>query len=420
MKLFIAWSGERSKTVALALRKWLPYMFETIEPWVSSTDIAKGTRWAAEISGQLEHSNVGVVCLTPENMENPWLLFESGALVKKVKESRLCTLAIGMQKSAIKGPLSQFQHTELRKTDMLEFVRTLNSARETPRDNIDTLFERLWPDLDADLKKVAGSPREAEQPVKELLKYYRQKATEVKVNVMPPSADLFFNDRLVSTPRPYSIRVNPDADIVNTVSAAAANHFDWHSAISREDLERGTISIKLDNKTATEWERHVPRWLRDRRRYPKNPVLTRAIVTYLCFIEEFDDAVAEAEDALKLAPNWYMSYNAMGYALLTKGDLDDAVYYFRTTAAMNPDNFVGHYNLAAALCRKEEFSECIASLKRILSNQNTLRTFAEAEQDVEKDNDFDNIRSAAKFSGQFNDVLKQIDEAVRKLPSSPD
>ena len=34
MKVFISWSGQRSKTVALAFRDWLPLMFETIEPWM--------------------------------------------------------------------------------------------------------------------------------------------------------------------------------------------------------------------------------------------------------------------------------------------------------------------------------------------------------------------------------------------------
>ena len=418
MKVFIGWSGERSKMVASALRGWLTLMFETIQPWMSSTDIDKGTRWADEISQQLENSDVGIVCITPENMQNPWLLFESGAIVKKVSESLLCTLVIGMQKSAIKGPLSQFQHTEIKEADMLEFVRTLNRAKETPRSDIDVIFRSLWPELKAKLDEVPDRPKEAERPVEELLEYYRAKAIEVEVRVMPQSADLFFNDRLLG-PSPQLIRVNPDAAI-NTVSAAAIHHFDWHSAISEKEIEEGIISIKLEHKQDSDWERHVPRWLRDRRRYPKNPVLTRAIVTYLCFIEEVDDAVAEAEVAIGLAPNWYMSYNAMGFALLKKGDIDAASRYFRITATMNPDSFAGHYNLAAALSLQESFVECIASFKHILDNRRTVSTFEAAAVDVAGDSDFDNIRSHPKFKAQFDDICKQIEEAVSSLSTEPD
>lgn len=418
MKVFISWSGERSKMVASALRGWLTLMFETIQPWMSSTDIGKGTRWADEISRQLENSDVGIVCVTPENMQNPWLLFESGAIVKKVNESLLCTLVIGMQKSAIKGPLSQFQHTEPKEADMLEFVRTLNRAKKTPRSEIDVLFKNLWPELKAKLDKVPDRPSKAEQSVEKSLKYYQEKAIEVEVRVTPQSADLFFNDRLVGQ-SPQSIRVNPDATI-NTVSAAAINYFDWHSPISKEEIERRLISIKLDHKQASDWGRHVPRWLRDRRRYPDNPVLTRAIVTYLCFINEVDDAVAEAEIAVGLAPNWYMSYNAMGFALLKKQDIEAAARYFRITSTMKPDSFAGHYNLAAALSLQKKFAECIVNFKHILNNRRAWITFAEADVDVASDSDFDNIRSDPEFKSQFDKICKQISEAVSSLSSEPD
>ena len=48
MKIFISWSGERSRTVATALRNWLPYIFQDADPWVSSRDINAGSRWEAE------------------------------------------------------------------------------------------------------------------------------------------------------------------------------------------------------------------------------------------------------------------------------------------------------------------------------------------------------------------------------------
>ena len=53
MKVFISWSGTRSKLIATALRKWLPYIMQSVEPWMSDTDINAGARWSREIEKEL-------------------------------------------------------------------------------------------------------------------------------------------------------------------------------------------------------------------------------------------------------------------------------------------------------------------------------------------------------------------------------
>ena len=426
MKVFVGWSGKRSEMLAQALHEWLPLLSESIVPWMSSIDIDKGTHWAAQLSQELESSDVGVVCVTPENITSPWLLFESGAIAKKFGASLVCTLIIGMQKSDIKGPLSQFQHTKLdEKTDMLKFLHTLNRKRTPQRSERDIalLFDTLWPQLKEKLDKIKysqHSDQHTPQQLEQQLAYYRQQATEVELKVSPRSADLFFNDRLLGS-SPRTIRVNRKAEI-NTVSAAAANHFDSHLVINEKHLDEKLISINLEHKLASlppatgtadrDWQTHVPRWLRDRRRYPKNPVLTRAIVTYLCFIGEPDEAVAEAGVALELAPDWYMAHNAMGYALVAKGQVRQAIKYFETTAAMKPDNYLGHYNLAAVFSREGDYPKCIDNLKRILGSDAVLSTFGDAKQDIESDGDFDGIRTDDKFKAQFASVCDQIKEQL--------
>lgn len=82
MKVFLSWSGDRSKAVAEALHSWLPRVLQAVEPWTSFDNIERGARWAPELAQVLEETRFGILCLTPENLLSPWLLFEAGALSK--------------------------------------------------------------------------------------------------------------------------------------------------------------------------------------------------------------------------------------------------------------------------------------------------------------------------------------------------
>jgi hypothetical protein len=78
MRVFISWSGDRSREIADAIRRWLPGVLQAVKPYFSPDDIAKGARWESEISKELSASRLGLLILTPENIEAPWLVFEAG------------------------------------------------------------------------------------------------------------------------------------------------------------------------------------------------------------------------------------------------------------------------------------------------------------------------------------------------------
>lgn len=129
MKVFLSWSGELSHKVALELREWLPFVIQSVEPYVSSEDIDKGSRWSIDIAKELEDSSFGILCVTPQNIDATWLNFEAGALSKAFSTSNVSPFLFGLKPSDLKkSPLLQFQSTLYDKKDLLKLVLSVNNA----------------------------------------------------------------------------------------------------------------------------------------------------------------------------------------------------------------------------------------------------------------------------------------------------
>ncbi len=150
MKVFISWSGRRAERVAEALRDWLPFVIPSIEPWLSSTDIEAGARWNTEIARQLEETKFGIICLTRDSMEAPWVLFEAGALAKSITGAFVCPLLLDLNPTDIRGPLAQFQAITTDKESVWKLVISIYRAmpsRYFEEGRLRVVFDRFWPDL---------------------------------------------------------------------------------------------------------------------------------------------------------------------------------------------------------------------------------------------------------------------------------
>lgn len=158
MKVFISWSGERSKAIADSLRRWFPSVLQAVRPYFSPDDIAKGSRWSPEISKELEASRVGLLIVTPENQEAPWLLFEAGALAKNLDRAKVCPLLFAeMEPTDVKGPLVQFQAAQFSKDEMKRVIKMMNAElaeAALTADVLDNVFEMWWPRLEAQIVDV--------------------------------------------------------------------------------------------------------------------------------------------------------------------------------------------------------------------------------------------------------------------------
>jgi hypothetical protein len=190
MKVFISWSGDRSKAIAEALYDWLPTIIQPLEPWMSEHDIDKGTRGLPAIAQQLEETQFGIICLTHENLNAPWLLFEAGALSKSQDQSRVWTFLYQMEHTDVRGPLAQFQHTKVERGDIRDLLRAINIAQGSSLisdQQLEVAFNRGWQELDQRLQTIPNvgedQPERSEKDmIKEILELMRAQVNERRQN----------------------------------------------------------------------------------------------------------------------------------------------------------------------------------------------------------------------------------------------
>jgi len=166
-KVFISWSGDLSRKLGEALRDWLPKALQSAKPYFSPKDIDKGTRWDAEVAGALEESDIGIICVTPDNTERPWILFEAGALSKALDKARVCPLLFGLKPADVGGPLASFQLTQFEKEDFRKLVAAINDALGESKladGDFADVFDMWWPRLKTNVVEIQEGHEQGPAP----------------------------------------------------------------------------------------------------------------------------------------------------------------------------------------------------------------------------------------------------------------
>lgn len=159
MRIFLSWSGERSNYLATCFKKWLPNVLQYVEPYMSEKDIKLGERWGKSIEENLRSNDFGLVFITPENIDAPWINFEAGALSKSL-QSRLVPILYDANITILNsGPLKQFQSSkEVSKESIKQLILDINQFAEDSEclklERVETAFEKWWEDLEATLEKI--------------------------------------------------------------------------------------------------------------------------------------------------------------------------------------------------------------------------------------------------------------------------
>lgn len=147
--------------------------------------------WFSEISQQLGDTSIGVICLTQENKERPWILFEAGALAKGLNSTRVCTFLIDLQPKDVTDPLGQFNHTLPTKENLLALVQTINMAMDDKALDgqvLSRVFDTYWPQFEIDFKSILESttasphqPRKQGDILEEILESTRSLNNRLRV-----------------------------------------------------------------------------------------------------------------------------------------------------------------------------------------------------------------------------------------------
>ena len=169
MKVFISWSGDQSRKYAEAIRDWLPVVLQLVTPYFTPTDVEKGARWSTDIAKELDSSQIGIICVTRDNLHADWVLFEAGALSKSLEKSHVCPVIFGISNTDLSGPLKQFQTTEFERSEFHKLIVVINNKlgeNKLSSKTLDTVFDKWWPDLQVKVDAISRSVAEPSEPVR--------------------------------------------------------------------------------------------------------------------------------------------------------------------------------------------------------------------------------------------------------------
>jgi len=162
---------------------WLPRGFQIVIYGQESGGLLRlAVGWKKSTLGSSVLRKRRIICLTKENLDSPWLLFEAGALSKALDNSYVCPYLLEIDESEIVGPLSQFQAKRTKKSSTLELVQSINEGTHNPLEEARLLqrFEALWPQLERALGEIPQDKAEGleqrrttEEILEELVKTVR-------------------------------------------------------------------------------------------------------------------------------------------------------------------------------------------------------------------------------------------------------
>jgi hypothetical protein len=182
-------------------------VINAIKPWLSATDIDKGSRWSTDVASRLEQSKLGIICLTSGNLHSDWILFEAGALSKTLQNTYVCPLLFELQPADVKGPLAQFQATRAIKDEIQKLLQTINSVlgdQSLSEIHLNEAFDVWWPKLEAQFRELPDEEQHEDpaRPEREILEEILALVRNQARNVVATASVLKSEPRMADEAKP--------------------------------------------------------------------------------------------------------------------------------------------------------------------------------------------------------------------------
>ncbi|MFD0892890.1 TIR domain-containing protein [Luteolibacter ambystomatis] len=168
-KIFVSWSQSPSKAIASAIKNWLLTLMDEVDVWISDEDIQLGEQWRESLGDALESSSYAILCITPQNMDSPWIAMEAGAIAMKGRNAcRAVPLLFGIERHDLPSHLAGFQSIEASEQNLIRLAREIHehvnsSTRPEVFDRrIKSHTRELWDEL-AHLMTIRVSVPELKQ-----------------------------------------------------------------------------------------------------------------------------------------------------------------------------------------------------------------------------------------------------------------
>jgi hypothetical protein len=239
MRVFISWSGQRSRALGSALRSWLSKVIPGIS-FFDSEEIPKGKNWHVEVIKALRGCSIGIFCITPENLRSQWVLFEAGALAQHGDQPTLLTYIIGPVE--LTGPLSHFQSTRFEQEDSRRFVQALAKLAGTADDEeVLQRFNGTWDHFQSVVQETVRV--RLEELIPGFFSLFEGKKTFEEP--FPVCTDKRWDDRLRRTARTHHILSSAEYGKFLAGAQEVADAYEaLLNALDRYDMHLGALLLK--------------------------------------------------------------------------------------------------------------------------------------------------------------------------------
>ena len=412
MKVFISWSGDISHQVANVLHEWLPFVIQSLEPYVSSEDIDKGARWFPEISKELEDSSYGILCITKDNPDAAWLNFEAGALSKSVDRSRVAPFLFGIERSEIKeGPIAQFQSTTFDEADVKKLVRSLNTAADAPlsENRLNHTFETWWPKLKSQLDEIEGASNSQGRDAKTSFQTAQQ-IEEVKNLVKELSENVAsFQGDSSASPIARAIAAAVRLQQQGKIEEAVEKWRSIANIAGEEDRQlqaRAWFSIGYLREEGDDLEAVIDAYTTAIQMNPDSAAAYTNRGVAKARLSQYAAAVVDFDQAIRLKPEYALAYSNRGSAKSELSQHAAAVVDFDQAIRLEPEYALAYYNRGKVKNDLGQYAAAVVDFDQAIRLKPDL---------VEA---YDSCGVAKSKLGQHAAAVADFDQAIRLKPDN--